>query len=292
MGTPINSQKLMASSRILEEIIAREKRELEESMQSFEQTNAAMIQDLKDAGWDLCPEFNMRSFQVELLQMAGPELAVFARAAAYSARGQDGWVYDRSDWEQEMNPSVCSQQRQDFLGMCLKMGCTDEFIVDAKKRWARADFTSVTDQWISLGDVFVSRRGGKLQNKLEVDQKTEASSLGRDSLTYEIWRQEKFAQSIKCLRPKINGERFGIVVESGKKLLRGFKDFEVPRDFPYDLLEYYAGTFYVLYPITTKGSYMSLKSKDGDEFFTFAPHPFLTPKEFVERKATFFFSSV
>jgi len=139
-----------------------------------------------------------------------------------------------------------------------------------------------------IGDIYVENRSSVLPLKEEYDGIGPHSEVGRENLTYEVWRSQSLASTIEAVRPKINGERFIYVNENSQSLIRGFKDVLVPKNFTPRLLEYYAGDYYVLYPLITKVQTFEVLEGGLPVSRNFLPHPFMTPGEMVVEQEKYF----
>jgi len=86
-------------------------------------------------------------------------------------------------------------------------------------------------------------------------------------------------KGIKAVRPKINGERFVAFKGPGETKLKGFCDYLAPHVFVPDLVEYYAGFFFVLSPQISAPLKYELMTPSGKRVVDFLPHPWLSPDQ-------------
>jgi len=96
---------------------------------------------------------------------------------------------------------------------------------------------------------------------------------------------------ILAIRPKINGEKFVVTKKRGlipRMMEGGFARYELPAEPPLELVEYYAGNFYVLHPVITKRIIIMTQKVDDrgrkapPVSTVFHPHPRLTVEEYVQ----------
>jgi ADP-ribose pyrophosphatase YjhB (NUDIX family) len=131
---------------------------------------------------------------------------------------------------------------------------------------------------LTLGDVSVHVPGTLLpfELKREVDSSQPQHSVGRDDLTYAIWRQSEMGKKIEGVRLKINGEKF--FLNKTRSCLVGYKTIQVPQGFVPELVEEYAGKFYVISPYIRN----TLVYEISGEKISFHPHLWRTPKELLD----------
>jgi 8-oxo-dGTP pyrophosphatase MutT (NUDIX family) len=242
-----------------------------------------IFSDLSKKGWDLSEDPELRALSLSIFsQFSGSEMQQLSQVASSSIVGSsDNWTSQSVSWEEPIQPSDRFAMRQDFLGSCLRSFVSPEFLADAKKRWEKGWFSSVTDKFLVLGDISVSRRGGSLPLLDESDPPLPAAVFGRDDVTYSVWKDLDYGRNITGCRMKINGDRF--VHDPKQRKLFGFKTFDVPEGFVPSLCEYYAGVFYVLWPVMTSPFTISLKSGGLSHEFTFTPHSFVAPLAFLNK---------
>jgi len=169
--------------------------------------------------------------------------------------------------------------REKFVEVMVAKGCESDFIDDAKKRWARAEFSSVTKNYLTIGDVTVKRpERCILPEKHERDLVNAFSESGRSSVTFDLWA--KMRSDRLDVRMKINGERFVVTHEDGAKnaMLQGFKDYKILGSTTYHVLEYYAGKFYSLFPVTEISG--DIHTDQG--VLKVLPHPYIQKKDIQE----------
>jgi ADP-ribose pyrophosphatase YjhB (NUDIX family) len=158
-----------------------------------------------------------------------------------------------------------------------------QFVRDVKQRWERAEFSAVSSNYLILGDVFVRRRGDPLELQDECDIEEEFVSLGRNNLSYDVWSSRDGAHKITAVRPKINGERFVYRQQANKFELVGFKTLSVSHGFVPRLVEYYAGEWFVLYPLITQPLVVTcVDAQQQSVQITFNPHPFMPPAAYFQ----------
>jgi len=196
-----------------------------------------------------------------------------------SARAQM-WVKEQAEWEKKYDPLCTQDLRTRFLGECLRKGVNTEWLVDAKQRWEVQAFSSISPKFLTIGDVSVEYSGMNLSLKKEVDLELPVSQPGRESLTTFRWREGGMMKGVQAARPKINGERFVSVRTDKSTLLQGFVTYKLPLHFIPDTVEYYAGKFYVIAPITEKVLEYEARDLDGRVLMlSFLPHPWNTPDQ-------------
>jgi len=247
--------------------------------EAFEQQNSEMLRDFSVAEWKMPQDDAMAELFMIMSEEYGLEsLSHLARAASEtkSERAQE-WTKGASAWEMSMDVDTRVALRRDFLGACMKKMVPQEFLQDSKKRWESGQFTSVTATHLVIGDIVVPRRGDLLQETKEKDELE--SSLGRTDITYTIWKMIGLGQGIEGMRPKINGERF--VLDRKAHKIVGWKTISVPENFLPQLLEYYAGNLYVLFPIIDAPITYVVREDQRDIEMTFLPHPFRPATSFV-----------
>jgi len=258
-----------------------------EAIAEFKVASQTTLTALEEMGWTMHEDPEVQMLQVTLMEMAGEELTTLVKIARQTTAAQDDWVTEQAAWERTLSPAVRSQARQEFLAACVRRMVTPEFLVDAKLRWQNAEFTAVTDKYLVIGDVFVERRDMFLPLKEESDVSSTSASLGRVNVTYENWKTKDMQHSVTAVRPKINGERFVRVKDMDHHYLRGFKDLEIKPDFVPELVEYYAGQYYVLSPMLTKPYETEIFERGVKRVQKFLPHPYMTPKEYYDLKSAY-----
>jgi len=200
-----------------------------------------------------------------------------------STVSKDTWVTECADWEKDVFVDQRVRTRHEFLAGCIRVSASVEFIADSKRRWDKGQFTAVTQEYLVIGDVFVRRFDHSLALKDEPDFSTESSHLGRENLTYDVWNNCNFMEEISAVRPKINGERFVLQRIGHERYLSGFLKYLVPKDFKVEVAEYYAGSFYVLWPLIVQPVSYQLFLNNEPMNVTFHPHPFITPQDYLNR---------
>lgn len=286
----MNTSQVNADSGVkllLHERVQKGQLSEKEAIDIFKVDQKETLDTLSSMEWNLHSDLDVQIFQMTLFEQAGQPLVDFVRSARDTGVNNDDWVGQKASWEEGMAPAKRIQARQEIMSACVQRMVTPEFVKDVKDRWEKAEFSSVTKDFIVIGDVYVRRQEQVLPLKDEIDVYSGSSELGRLNVTYSIWKEKDLAQNITAVRPKINGERFTRVVQGGQVILRGFKDLMVGRDFVPDLVEYYGGDYYVLSP-QMKGDYIATVSDRGHSVsLVFRPHPFLTPQEFFKRRREF-----
>lgn len=167
------------------------------------------------------------------------------------------------------------RQRTSFLNRMVEVGVTPEFTADSKLRWEKAQFSSVCD-YLTIGDISVKREMScPLLNVPEVDMTGDDVDIGRISLTYDLWQNQT---TITSIRLKLNGERF--VYNDG--VFYGFKTLRVVGNTDLRVLEYYAGSFYSIFPIRSVVTTMRVITWDNSEIsIEILPHPYILYSDIV-----------
>jgi ADP-ribose pyrophosphatase YjhB (NUDIX family) len=254
--------------------------------------------DLIDLGVGELPDFEDQPFMVDfwIESLKGvPSVSVdLARSTvANEAVISNGWV-DLTTWETSiMTRAEAKALRCEFVSNCVLKSCSSSYIVDCQERWSKGQFTSVSESHVVIGDVWATlphplkRRAerdsfvsapGQLE---EVDIPAPYAEVGRQNLTMTQYRTMQWGTDFNdfyAIRPKINGERLVSTVVEGKRKLVGFRSIEVPKDFAPEVLEYYGGKFYVIYPYGIPSfEYSGMQ---------FRAHPWMSVQEYRERSRT------
>jgi len=153
-------------------------------------------------------------------------------------------------------------------------------VLDARRRWEACQFSAITAEYYVIGDVFVKKIDGLEHRKEEEDVTTKFSHLGRTDITYESWSHVNRGSVLQAVRPKINGERFVKIRIGSKWYFKGFRQIEVPESCPAELIEYYAGEWYILYPYIKQERIVLAKEGDVPFDLVLHPHPWQTPVAF------------
>lgn len=250
----------------------------------FLEKNKELMDALKNVDWELSEDEDTAELSMLLFEDATEELKQsMLMSAKLQSRAVKDWTLLKSSWEMDYPTEDVIQSRQEFCASAFRKQVSDEYFLDAKKRWEEARFTSVSSQHITIGDMYAQNRMPKLPLKKEVDVVTPYSVKGKEEITYEKWEKIQNDGLIEGIRPKINGERMVTITHpnTGEKTLIGFETLEVPRNFKPQLVEYYAGHYYVLYPLFSKPSeYHCYTGKWGRKII-FEPHPFMPAVTFA-----------
>jgi len=261
----------------------------------FKDENKEMLSQLQEQGWTMSDDPDLAALTVEMFRICGDEVKqavkLMDRVAHVSA---SDWTSEYSLWEAKMPLVDRVACRSELVAMCMARMVTDEFMFDTQRRWERAEFSSVSKKFLSIGDLFVCRRGDPLELMNEVDIQGPSAAMGRSDVTYQTWDGGNFLTSVQGVRPKINGDRFQMIVREGKKVLVGFKELLMPGSCPFEIVEYYAGKYYVLAPLMSRTVDVTVEMLDNQtqnrvsKVVTFYPHPYLSPHEFAVRAKEFF----
>jgi hypothetical protein len=258
-------------------------------LKEFQENNEVLLSFLSKKGWDVPEDEMEQDLMMSCFQLFQTELPAMRQAVERSSSiVSSTWVHERAAWEDGMMVADRETQRKDLIAIATQKMVDSDYLQDAQRRWEKAEFTSVSKDFLVIGDLYVSRLGGQLESRDEYDPDIVSARAGRKDLTYQTWKNGEFMEKVQRVRPKINGERFVIVREGKSKVLRGFKDILVPENFPATLVEYYAGSYYVLEPILQAG-FSSLVEEQGKKFSReFLSHPWLSTKDMLQRKEEFF----
>jgi len=208
---------------------------------------------------------------VDMSQYEHYELSEGSKKLIEQAKREDlhktheGWINEPlAYWEQAVGERQARAGRARLVERMSVMFVPPMVRKDNLERWRKGWFDCVTKYHVLLGNVYVShdwdlRQGSKSTFDVspctydEEDEACHYSPLGRKDVTLRMHSQFRDSldgtpHSILAVRDKIDGSRFVRVKRDGKWFLSGFRDFEIPRDFPAKVLEYYAGKFYIVYP--------------------------------------------
>jgi len=160
-------------------------------------------------------------------------------------------------------------------------------------RYLSGAFDSVSDHHLMIGRVYahtsvmIKAGGDRARFNIrpgqmdEVDVSTMYSSIGRTNIVKldvsKFSCEGSSATTILGLRSKLPGSRFVKVRDGNKTYLRGYRDLEVPHDFPVEVCEEFEGRFYVVYPYG-QGSLPPEFAITGEDF---VEHPWVTPSNYV-----------
>jgi len=245
----------------------------------FKIDNEELLMDLSTLGWNF-PQGNDAEMAMYFMGDFSKDMKAAVSLAAHTlSERSEMWCEGRAEWEAPMTQRQSRSARQDLLGICMARGVTTDFLMDAKKRWEKAEFSCITEQHLVIGDVYVPRHGDQLPLKMEVDLATPLAALGRENFTYQVYAQYDREQGVKACRPKINGERFVVTESLGVKFLEGFKKMRVPGNFVPSVVEYYAGEYYILSPVVAQDLTYHVVDEQGSRDVLFKRHPFMTPME-------------
>jgi len=246
------------------------------------EANSTLVSSLSKNGWTFASGASAKQFQIDLFESTG-NLQALVTMLEVSSISNDDWISGSSVWEEKMSPINRREVRSEFIAQCMAKAVTPEWLRDSKQRWINAEFSAVTREYLIIGDVFVSRRGDPLLLKDESDISTSKSEIGRKDLTYALLRTPKMQGALAC-RPKINGERFVLsVAPSGtsKGVLQGFRSITVPEDFVPQVVEYYAGDFYTIFPYVSRDQLYEISYVRAGQLVTetalFRAHPWWSP---------------
>jgi len=256
---------------------------LSAQVSEWQRNNEELLANCAEMEWTP-PTDLLGSYVSMLLFKESPEdLVVASRLAVQttSARAQQ-WTSKVSEWERGFDPVLVKELRERFLGAAALKAVGPEWLVDAQGRWEVAAFSSVSPTHITIGDVSVPYEGMKLPLMKEVDLPHSFAGIGRDSLTHFMWK-EKGISAVAAVRPKINGERFCTVRGFKSNEIVGFRTYTAPAVFVPDLMEYYAGQFYVLSPLISAPLTYDLIDRHGfKQTYAFFPHPWMSPHEVAQ----------
>jgi len=250
--------------------------------------NGIMMGFLSQSGWNAPEDPAEMSLMLSCFELFQTELPAMRQAIEQTVVGAVSmWSTSITSWEQGMLSADRIEQRKDLLACAMKKMVSSEYLLDAQRRWDAGEFSSVSEDFLVIGDLFVRRRGvsparGRLVDKVEYDPDLPQARAGRKDITYQNWECGKLLTKATAVRPKINGERFVSLLEGDHKILRGFKDLHVKKDFPFNLVEYYAGKFFVLDPPLLQ----EVRVRIGNKEEIFLPHPWLTFDQAWEQKDT------
>jgi len=256
-------------------------RQQKEEQNRLRQEYASTVHDLSELGWDLSEDEDLQDLQYTMMGMMGEEIKMYARNAVVQKNNQGDFLDRKALWEEDIPEQERRETRMEFLGSCSRVGATAEFIQDSKERWEKGHFTSVS-KYLVIGDTFVKKPlKAKLADKDELDIGGYSASIGRLDMTYSRWEEFLQKEHLPSLRPKINGERFVMVKEGNRSFLRGFKELEIIAHPNIELVEYYAGQYYVLSPILASAVECVTLEEGKRKSVIFNPHPFCTPADFM-----------
>jgi len=200
-----------------------------------------------------------------------------------------------SDWECTLfdDDGEHALRVRESLVMSLSLNkCNESERANVFSRYLKGWFDSVSVNHLVVGRVFaytsipITRTGvrgrflqfpGLLD---EVDHETKFGDIGRKNIA--LIDLPKFTydgahdHSILGFRSKLAGSRFVKTVVGPKTYLRGYRDIEVPQDFPVELCEEFSGIFYILYPYGMEAP----EGKYKIPGVYFEPHPWISPSEF------------
>jgi len=237
-------------------------------MLDFQSNKEALYQKLVTLGWTPSDDPEVRAMSEMFMEQNYEDLSRIVRDSYYAFSVDPQWVDEESTWEKPMG-RLSRDLRQTFVTAMVQKGCTPEFIADSKKRWHLAEFSSVSRHFLTIGDVSVAKPVScPLPLKDEIDIAGENVEQGRQSITFDRW--QTISSKVTACRLKINGERF--VVKDLE--LRGFKTILLEQQTTYQVLEYYAGTYYSIFPIVKEMG--KIFTKEG--ILMVHPHPFVSPQ--------------
>lgn len=258
-------------------------------VQEFKKKHQSLLDNFQTLGWTMSEDPDLAEFAVSAFEQFEDELPVFEKAVAQAARIQkDPWIYQFSSWEHGMPAEDIRKQRTEVMACAMKKDVSEEYLGDCQKRWENAEFSEMSDQYIVIGDLYCKRLRPGAQ-KLELDEESEFSSKGRKDVTYQLWEGGKLVEKITAVRPKLNGERFVLVNREGKRILKGFKEFEILYDrtgFVPKLVEYYAGEYYCIEPpVSTKVDIrVCYPGSKKELLLTLKGHPWMSIAEYLSQE--------
>jgi len=204
--------------------------------------DADVMQQLKAMGWE--PDHDPAVVEITRIQMnkmAGSIRSLVEHAYANNQMSSL-WVHQRASWEKGTDDQV-STTRREFMAACTRHGSEARFIEDAQKRWEKAEFTVITQDWYVLGSVASPRpKECSLSLKDERDDCVPGVEVGRENVTYLTYPDIK--SSIEGVRMKIDGDRFTVQARGNSWFLVGYKDYELREDPKCTVVERYAGQFF------------------------------------------------
>jgi ADP-ribose pyrophosphatase YjhB (NUDIX family) len=256
----------------------------EEENKQFYEAHSEMFSALKDMGWEMSedPEIRELSFQLYRQVDQDSERAIILTARTLAGTAST-WIEQYSSWESHLDREVRIQQRKGLMASCFEKQVTAEFVEDTRRRWEKQEFSAVTSRHIVIGDVYTLNLSCQ-DLKDEVQFVDSRAQFGKANMTADLWKRLPF-ESIRGVRPKINGEPF--LHRKKEHSLQGFKKFIVPKNFKPNLVEYYAGKFYVIEPIIAKPLEYELYDGAQKNVVKFLPHPLLTITAYLAQKETY-----
>lgn len=260
-------------------------------IEEFKMRHHEMLQAFASMEWSLSDDPDLAEFAIEGFEMFQEELPIYEKAVIQAARARsDPWIKQASVWEGGLPADAVVKQRTEFMACAMRKDVGEDYLVDCQKRWSNAEFTEVTDSHLVVGEIFSQRHSANLQPRLEKDLVSEFSKKGRQDLTYHMWEGGKFMEKVTAVRPKINGERFVLVQEKEKRILRGFKDWELvgqgPSVFVPKLVEYYAGEYYCIEPPIGASVKIAvvLSGSKREQMLNLRGHPWLSIPEYLTNR--------
>jgi len=229
-----------------------------------------VVANLLDLGWALSENPTLRDFSLGFLNQAGPEFEESIQSLQSIYVQDRDWKKGEAEWEKGIPLLDRIQMREEFLDMCLRKSVPSDVLKVFKQRWELGQFSEVSEKYLVLNDIWVKRTAvGKLVLKSEVDIPGKNAGIGRKDVTYDVW--DKIADGVEAVRPKINGERF---VRSGNQFVGPFV-LTIESETEAEVLELYAGEYYVIWPVTTASSTVILSIENKKKgTVKLMPHPY------------------
>jgi len=260
--------------------------------EKFCEENAPMLDYLSGVGWDAPEDPAEVELMLACFEMFQTQLPAMRQAIEQTVQVKTStWVNECAPWEMSMPKHARVSQRKDLLACAMQKMVDSDFLRDAQDRWVKAEFSSVSRDFLVIGDLWVRRQGGSLDLKMEYDPDLPNARAGRKDVTYQNWQCGKMLENVVACRPKINGERFVVereqVAGRDQKILRGFKSLFVPQDFVPTLVEYYAGKYFVLEPYVSTPVVSEVWDGSKKKVETFLPNRWMDLQEAYQRRDTF-----
>jgi len=241
-----------------------------------EQANVVdLVSHLRVLDWTPSSDSLELSVTEELLQMSDDIYRETVRQTAQrKVMEQDRWIAEKS-WDKEMPEGDRRAVRKELLTRCIEQKLDAEFVSDMKKRYDQKWFSSVSEQHLVIGSVYAQRREKILTVQKELDLVSEYADVGRVAVSVLTWQHGSLLEGAS-FRMKVDGDRFVRQERGGQSFLSGFVEVEIPREFPVEVAEYYAGKFIVVYPYIEESRIVKVRISGNDEMVMFMSHPFTT----------------
>lgn len=242
-------------------------RDLFPNLQEVESVTEMAIKGwLIRTGW-VDDEFS-REVAVDQIKMGSCEEHAELERVAYGQVLSETAFDDVQDWEYP-NRVAARACRAELMDQVVAAGVVDTVVKDVQDRWRLQMFTSVSREYIVIGDFYCKNRMGLIE-KEETEVNTPVAGFGSADLTHHMLNSVVSGEArFSGVRGKLNGDKY---VRVGSSLV-GMTIIEIPGA-PFDMVERCYGKYYVLYPMDWKTQVLSCVVDGKKQDIEFLSHPF------------------